>query len=297
MCIFAFPYCIDSTYGCLHSFTEERSSFEYGQVNHALTAAMRTLMKEYLILVTQLEHLHRQGLLSLQKLWFYIQPTMRTMEILASIGELKACLWISVCFGVPACGYQWAFESLSVDIGVILSPFGARGIHWYSCNNQSLDINVWILFTFWKKFYNSFSNFLIKLCLSIGMIQAVTQFHNYLFRWDLSNLNELIEIILWVAWFGMKPSAWPLSDNVLLLHFLSLWVIISYVCGEGGLHGRRHAEPASRPHFQLHRRQPGPGAVPVPHQSRQRPLLRNPGEVGLQGHHQRPVQVRLVNGS
>lgn len=69
------------------SFIEEKSSFEYGQVNHALTAAMRTLMKEYLILITQLEHLQRQGLLSLQKLWFYIQPTMRTMEILASIGR------------------------------------------------------------------------------------------------------------------------------------------------------------------------------------------------------------------
>ena len=70
-----------------HRFVEEKSSFEYGQVNHALTAAMRTLMKEYMILVTQLEHLHRQGLLSLQKLWFYIQPPMRTMEILASIGR------------------------------------------------------------------------------------------------------------------------------------------------------------------------------------------------------------------
>lgn len=69
------------------SFIEEKSSFEYGQVNHALTAAMRTLMKEYLILITQLEHLQRQGLLSLQKLWFYIQPTMRTMELLASIGK------------------------------------------------------------------------------------------------------------------------------------------------------------------------------------------------------------------
>uniref|UniRef100_A0A7N8YAI2 Gamma-tubulin complex component n=1 Tax=Mastacembelus armatus TaxID=205130 RepID=A0A7N8YAI2_9TELE len=70
-----------------YHFIEEKSSFEYGQVNHALTAAMRTLMKEYLILVTQLEHLQRQGLLSLQKLWFYIQPTMRTMEILASIAS------------------------------------------------------------------------------------------------------------------------------------------------------------------------------------------------------------------
>lgn len=30
-------------------FVEEKSSFEYGQVNHALAAAMRTLVKEYLI--------------------------------------------------------------------------------------------------------------------------------------------------------------------------------------------------------------------------------------------------------
>jgi len=53
-------------------------------------------MKEYLILVTQLEHLQRQGLLSLQKLWFYIQPTMRTMEILASIGESGDASWRSL---------------------------------------------------------------------------------------------------------------------------------------------------------------------------------------------------------
>uniref|UniRef100_A0A4W4G344 Gamma-tubulin complex component n=1 Tax=Electrophorus electricus TaxID=8005 RepID=A0A4W4G344_ELEEL len=76
---------VASSYSTVTRFTEEKSSFEYGQVNHALTAAMRTLMKEYLILVTQLEHLHRQGMLSLQKLWFYIQPTMRTIEVLASI--------------------------------------------------------------------------------------------------------------------------------------------------------------------------------------------------------------------
>lgn len=88
---------------CLFSsFIEEKSSFEYGQVNHALTAAMRTLMKEYLILVTQLEHLQRQGLLTLQKLWFYIQPTMRTMEILASIGKsVKPRTCLIYCFLNP----------------------------------------------------------------------------------------------------------------------------------------------------------------------------------------------------
>ncbi|KAG8517503.1 Gamma-tubulin complex component 2 [Galemys pyrenaicus] len=76
---------VAASYSTVTRFTEEKSSFEYGQVNHALAAAMRTLLKEYLILVTQLEQLQRQGLLSLQKLWFYVQPAMRTMDILASL--------------------------------------------------------------------------------------------------------------------------------------------------------------------------------------------------------------------
>ncbi|CAH2321645.1 gamma-tubulin complex component 2 [Pelobates cultripes] len=76
---------VAGSYSMVTRFIEEKSSFEYGQVNHALAAAMRTLVKEYMILITQLEHLQRQGLLSLQKLWFYIQPTLRTMEVLASL--------------------------------------------------------------------------------------------------------------------------------------------------------------------------------------------------------------------
>lgn len=80
-----------------YRFIEEKSSFEYGQVNHALAAAMKTLVKEYLILVTQLEQLHRQGLLSLQKLWFYIQPAMRTIDILASLGA--DCWWRDCSWG------------------------------------------------------------------------------------------------------------------------------------------------------------------------------------------------------
>ncbi|XP_006754975.1 PREDICTED: gamma-tubulin complex component 2 isoform X2 [Myotis davidii] len=76
---------VAASYSTVTRFIEEKSSFEYGQVNHALAAAMRTLVKEYLILVTQLEQLQRQGLLSLQKLWFYVQPAMRTVDILASL--------------------------------------------------------------------------------------------------------------------------------------------------------------------------------------------------------------------
>uniref|UniRef100_UPI00358F45C9 gamma-tubulin complex component 2 isoform X2 n=1 Tax=Myxine glutinosa TaxID=7769 RepID=UPI00358F45C9 len=74
-----------SAYSIITRFIEEQSSFEYGQVNHALVAAVRTLHKEYLVLVSQLENLNRHGGLSLQKFWFYVQPTLRTVELLSSI--------------------------------------------------------------------------------------------------------------------------------------------------------------------------------------------------------------------
>eukprot|EP00058_Branchiostoma_floridae_P003856 XP_002589344.1 hypothetical protein BRAFLDRAFT_77796 [Branchiostoma floridae] len=79
------PVC--SHYSSVCRFMEEKSMPDYGQVNHALCAAMRNLAKEYLILVAQLEHQSRQGQLSLQKFWFYVQPCKRTLEILAAIAE------------------------------------------------------------------------------------------------------------------------------------------------------------------------------------------------------------------
>eukprot|EP00736_Rhodelphis_marinus_P002957 Rmarinus@m.22365 len=61
------------------------SQYECGYVCHAFSASLRALMKEYLILIAQLEHEFSQGRLSLQKLWYYVQPSFRTMEILNSI--------------------------------------------------------------------------------------------------------------------------------------------------------------------------------------------------------------------
>ncbi|CAH1800217.1 unnamed protein product [Owenia fusiformis] len=77
------PLC--ANYSTVVRFIEEKSAFEYGLVNHALSAAMRTLIKDYMVLVAQLEHQFKLGQLTMQKLWFYIQPTMRTMEILAAV--------------------------------------------------------------------------------------------------------------------------------------------------------------------------------------------------------------------
>ena len=61
-------------------FVSTHSNFEYGQVSQALWGAINALMKEYLLLVTQLDTEFMKGNLTLQKTWFYIQQSMRIME-------------------------------------------------------------------------------------------------------------------------------------------------------------------------------------------------------------------------
>ncbi|CAG8607330.1 hypothetical protein RhiirA1_489830 [Rhizophagus irregularis] len=70
----------------IDAFIEKHSKFEYGFVSHALCAAMRGLLKEYLILITQLEHQFRTSpSFTLQKFWFYVHPTLHTMSNLHSL--------------------------------------------------------------------------------------------------------------------------------------------------------------------------------------------------------------------
>lgn len=59
-----------------------RLRYEYGMVAHALSAAMSLLLREYFVLVAQLEQKALQAQLSPQKLWFYLQPSVRSLEIL-----------------------------------------------------------------------------------------------------------------------------------------------------------------------------------------------------------------------
>ncbi|OAD55185.1 Gamma-tubulin complex component 2 [Eufriesea mexicana] len=74
-----------SHYSMTARFVEEKVLPEDGQVNHALTGAIKSLLKDYLLFVVQLEMEHVRGKLNLQKLWFYIQPTMIAMSILFQI--------------------------------------------------------------------------------------------------------------------------------------------------------------------------------------------------------------------
>lgn len=61
-------------------FVNIHSQFEYGQVSQALCGAINVLLKEYLLLVTQLDTEFMKGQLTLQKIWYWIQPSMRIME-------------------------------------------------------------------------------------------------------------------------------------------------------------------------------------------------------------------------
>ncbi|EGR31712.1 hypothetical protein IMG5_103560 [Ichthyophthirius multifiliis] len=67
-------------------FSETHSSFEYGTVCQAFCACINILLREYVLMVNQLDGEFQKGQLSLQKLWFYIQPSMKIME-----GIFKMC--------------------------------------------------------------------------------------------------------------------------------------------------------------------------------------------------------------
>ena len=72
------PLC--SAYVAIVSYTEHYSQFEYGMVSQALCAAIRELLKEYIVLVAQLETQFLERTLSLKRLWFFVQPSLATLK-------------------------------------------------------------------------------------------------------------------------------------------------------------------------------------------------------------------------
>ncbi|CCM01248.1 uncharacterized protein FIBRA_03297 [Fibroporia radiculosa] len=70
-------------YTAITSFIELRSHVDFGLVNHALCAAMRDMLKDYQTLLAQLEHAFSTSpQFTLQKLWFYVHPTLHTLSLL-----------------------------------------------------------------------------------------------------------------------------------------------------------------------------------------------------------------------
>ncbi|KAI0084948.1 Spc98 family-domain-containing protein [Irpex rosettiformis] len=70
-------------YTGITSFIESRSHLDFGLVNHALCAAMREMLKDYQTLLAQLEYaFNTSSQFTLQKLWFYVHPTLHTLSLL-----------------------------------------------------------------------------------------------------------------------------------------------------------------------------------------------------------------------
>ncbi|KAI8905007.1 Spc98 family-domain-containing protein [Gorgonomyces haynaldii] len=83
------PIC--TYYKNIEQFLESHSSFDYGRVHHALCASIKQMTQEYLVLVAQLEHQSNTNpLFSLQKLLYYVQPSMETLGSIDSlVNQLK----------------------------------------------------------------------------------------------------------------------------------------------------------------------------------------------------------------
>ncbi|KAH9855480.1 Spc98 family-domain-containing protein [Lenzites betulinus] len=70
-------------YTAISAFIESRSHIDFGLVNQALCASMRDMLKDYQTLLSQLEHaFNSSAQFTLQKLWFYVHPTLHTLSLL-----------------------------------------------------------------------------------------------------------------------------------------------------------------------------------------------------------------------
>ena len=84
-----------SAYLALKQFIETAQNFTSGQILHALSGALRDVLKEYLVLVCALEDHIRQGF-TLQKMWVWMNKTGRLLvslhEFVASVQNTRGGL-------------------------------------------------------------------------------------------------------------------------------------------------------------------------------------------------------------
>ncbi|KAM0748345.1 hypothetical protein T439DRAFT_328325 [Meredithblackwellia eburnea MCA 4105] len=77
---------IATYYTSIHVFVEKYSDLESGAINHALCAAIREILKDYLVLLAQIEHeFMTSPTFTLQKLWFYLHPTLHRLSLLHAL--------------------------------------------------------------------------------------------------------------------------------------------------------------------------------------------------------------------
>jgi gamma-tubulin complex component 2 len=71
----------------LEEFIIEHFDFKYGRSYHAFSACLQGIVEEFKQLVCEVEFLAHTEPFTLQKLWFYVSPSIKTFETLNSLVE------------------------------------------------------------------------------------------------------------------------------------------------------------------------------------------------------------------
>lgn len=88
----------------LREFVRVHSRYEFGLVSQALAASIKMMLREFDILVAQLEHLLSCNRLSLQKMVYLLQPTKSTLRLLEKmVRRLRDCAGGRLVDGLHAC--------------------------------------------------------------------------------------------------------------------------------------------------------------------------------------------------
>ena len=69
----------------IREFIKVHSRYEYGLVSHALCAALKKILREFDILIAQLEVTFTSSQLSLQKMVYLLQPSKITLALLEKL--------------------------------------------------------------------------------------------------------------------------------------------------------------------------------------------------------------------
>ncbi|GAA5948251.1 hypothetical protein JCM3765_001335 [Sporobolomyces pararoseus] len=68
------------------AFIEQYSVLEHGVINHALCAAIREMLRDYLVLLAQLEEQFTSSpSFTLQRFWLYLHPALHTLSLIHSL--------------------------------------------------------------------------------------------------------------------------------------------------------------------------------------------------------------------
>ncbi|GAA5942930.1 gamma-tubulin-complex subunit SPC97 [Sporobolomyces koalae] len=68
------------------AFIEQYSVLEHGVINHALCAAIREMLRDYLVLLAQLEtHFTASPTFTLQRFWLFVHPALHTLSLIHSL--------------------------------------------------------------------------------------------------------------------------------------------------------------------------------------------------------------------